>query len=113
MTLCATTFPGTIVWWNDKAYQLQRHRLFETNWDLPARHPCCHIWRTFPVYGHGYPNNMPWFRGAPMAQFARQVMACEWMTRDEFCEAIPPYYTEYIGRQLIKHLNSTSNRRAA
>lgn len=32
---------------------------------------------------------------------ARRAMGIEWMSRDEICEAIPPSYTEWIGRQLL------------
>lgn len=113
LVLCATEFADTTVEWNGQTYQLQRHRGFEANWALPERYPCDHVYKTFPVYGHGQPGNMPWFTGAPMAKFAREVMQTPWMTRDEYCEAIPPYYTEYIGGYLIKHLDSTSKRQAA
>ena len=30
----------------------------------------------------------------------------DWMTREELAEAIPPAYTEYIGKQIIDYLNS-------
>lgn len=33
---------------------------------------------------------------------AREAMGIDWMTRDELAQAIPPAYTEWIGRQLIK-----------
>jgi DNA (cytosine-5)-methyltransferase 1 len=32
--------------------------------------------------------------------FARQVMEIGWTTREELAEAIPPYFTVWIGRQL-------------
>jgi DNA (cytosine-5)-methyltransferase 1 len=32
-------------------------------------------------------------------------MDIDWMTRDELAESIPPYYTEYIGRQLMENLS--------
>ncbi len=28
----------------------------------------------------------------------------DWMSRSELAEAIPPVYTEFIGKQLIKHI---------
>jgi len=32
------------------------------------------------------------------------AMGCEWMTNREGREAIPPAYTEWIGKQLLRHL---------
>ncbi len=32
---------------------------------------------------------------------ARIAMGIDWMTRDELAEAIPPAYTEYIGRRIL------------
>jgi DNA (cytosine-5)-methyltransferase 1 len=33
---------------------------------------------------------------------AAAAMKIDWMTRDEMCQAIPPDYTEYIGRELLR-----------
>jgi Site-specific DNA methylase len=33
-------------------------------------------------------------------RFARRAMGIDWMTRDELTQAIPPAYTEFIGRQM-------------
>jgi DNA (cytosine-5)-methyltransferase 1 len=37
-------------------------------------------------------------------QAGRDALGAQWMTRDELSQAIPPAYTEYIGKQLIAHL---------
>jgi DNA (cytosine-5)-methyltransferase 1 len=36
----------------------------------------------------------------------REAMGIDWMNRDELSEAIPPAYTEHIGRQLLSHLSA-------
>ena len=35
-----------------------------------------------------------------------EAMGIDWMNGDELCEAVPPAYTELIGRALIEHLNT-------
>lgn len=63
--------------------------------------------RTVAVYGHtgGYSKRVAarW-RGSPQ-QFPiaarRLAMGIDWMSNAELCEAIPPAYTEWIGRQLL------------
>lgn len=35
---------------------------------------------------------------------ARSAMGIDWMVRDELSQAIPPAYTEFIGRQIIQCL---------
>lgn len=42
-----------------------------------------------------------------MMKFAPQAMGIDWMNRDELGQAIPPAYTEYIGRALIEQLAPT------
>lgn len=96
--------------------ELQRHRLFETNWDLPQL-ICNHTTRrTIPVYGHGAPGNRPDLRGLNVEDIKRQLMCIDWMNRDELNEAIPPPFTQYVGRQLCRYIEgtrSTRNREAA
>jgi DNA (cytosine-5)-methyltransferase 1 len=49
------------------------------------------------VFGHGghiYHGVESW----------RRAMGIDWMTRDELSQAIPPDYTEWIGKQLMRML---------
>ncbi len=36
--------------------------------------------------------------------YARKVMEIDWMNQAELAQAIPPAYTEYIGKQLMKYI---------
>ena len=92
---------------------VRRHRAFESNvllWGLP----CNHSWQTprfrsldkrrsalASVVGvHGHCNY------AGELQVRRQAMGIDWMSSDELSESIPPAYTEYIGEQLLWHLEA-------
>lgn len=90
---------------------LARHRHFESSLLLFAQ-PCMHLTvpQTIGVYGErpdGRRVSWPQFRltriakGLPEAQ---KVMGIDWMDWDEIKLAIPPAYTEYIGRQIIASL---------
>jgi len=88
---------------------LHRHRLFESNITMFGT-PCSHYWqkprfRTYdkrrngklstvvPVYGHNYQHKI---------ELAKIAMGIDWMDDTEMNEAIPPAYTEYIGKYLLK-----------
>lgn len=45
-------------------------------------------------------------RAAKSIEEAREVMGIDWMNWEEIREAIPPAYTEFIGRQLLDHLRA-------
>jgi DNA (cytosine-5)-methyltransferase 1 len=36
---------------------------------------------------------------------ARAAMGIDWMTKNEINESIPPAYTEYVGRQLLRYIS--------
>ena len=107
--LCGQTFRIGVV----------RHRLFETNWlCLTPLHVRCSgaVQRDLvSVTGHGPPGRH--YRAVTVAghggnsrSFALQTwkdaMGIDWMTRDEWTQAIPPAYTEYIGRALMQVLGA-------
>jgi DNA (cytosine-5)-methyltransferase 1 len=109
--ICGTMF--------DPPMEIQRHRLFETNWPLaPPMWPCRH-----KLNGRDrYPGGRSRQRTGSSRGFVRatveigswdiplsvqqEAMGIDWMTLEELSEAIPPAYTELIGAQLLAHINA-------
>lgn len=105
--------------------ELRRHRLFEIK-PSPLFVPSCnHGWRqrVIGVYGghgrdrrrirpatgaaidtHGGRSNRDGTQQFSTAE-RREAMGIDWMTGNELSQAIPPAYTEWIGRQLLAALN--------
>jgi DNA (cytosine-5)-methyltransferase 1 len=89
--------------------QVRRHRLFESSLPLVAP-PCRHDLQPNPVgvYGDGG----AWVRVAPggggrkvVGKDAADAMGIDWTTTQHgLAQAVPPAYTEHIGRQLIAQL---------
>ena len=95
----------------DPAMNIRRHRLFETNWKLePPQWPCRHKLTApgrFKSSSTRRPNSRATIEiGAWDEPLARQqeAMGIDWMTLEELSESIPPAYTEFIGAQLLAHL---------
>lgn len=110
MRLC-----GSMFGLGAKGAQLRRHREFETNWFaappwvLHGPGPCRHSSPTIGIYGEGcrdsrrkYDKTIPEFT----VEDGRLAMGMPWATLAEICEAIPPAYTRFIGRQLIAHVEA-------
>jgi DNA (cytosine-5)-methyltransferase 1 len=89
---------------------LRRERWFETSWgDFAFMTPHHHPYPVVSVVGHGTPS---WVReqlgyNPTIAQY-RAAMGIDWMNRNELSLAIPPAYTEYVGRQLAAHLKAAA-----
>lgn len=81
---------------------LRRHRLFETSFPIPQP-SCNHKGVAVGVYGHGGHTGK---HRMLYRQEASEAMQIDWMNRDEMCQAIPPAYTEYIGKYMIEQINS-------
>lgn len=91
--------------------RVRRHRLFESPVFMFGL-GCAHRQQGRPVgvlnwgrWGHQIPN------GGRMAESlgdAQDAMGIDWMNRRELAEAIPPAYTEFIGRQLLEYITAAA-----
>lgn len=105
LVLCGTMFPGL---------RVLRHRLFESNLLLTApphgKHP--HVYTLDKRKAHfGKLDQDTAFvqvtgGGNCSKANAAAAMGIDWMTKDELNEAIPPAYTEYLGRQLLAQVQA-------
>lgn len=104
VTVCGSAVGLPVVTCRDGvSRQVRRHRLFETS--FPVLVPeCQHRFEALGVYGNGPWNNNDKSRRRGgyqgTADERRKGMDIDWMNRDEVAQAIPPAYTELIGRQL-------------
>jgi DNA (cytosine-5)-methyltransferase 1 len=102
ITLCGEMFGLRVI----------RHRLFESNIELEQPQHIKHRGRV-AGWRHGEKFDGPYFAvygnggGKGTLQEWRDAMGMPWcQTKLEIAEAIPPAYTEYIGKQLSSHLDS-------
>ncbi|MBZ5501257.1 MAG: DNA cytosine methyltransferase [Acidobacteriia bacterium] len=104
VVLCGTMFPEL---------RVLRHRLFEANFEIVPpphkKHPKVHTfdrrkshfgktdeWKDFVQVTGG---------GNCTIAAAREAMGIDWMTKNEINESIPPAYTRFIGRELLRQLS--------
>jgi DNA (cytosine-5)-methyltransferase 1 len=74
---------------------VRRHRWFETSWSgIQLTTPCDHR------------GLLPFMHKGERAY--ADAMGCGWMTNREAREAVPPVFTEYIGAQLLAHLEAAA-----
>lgn len=96
----------------------QRKRLFESNITLALPEKKMKRHKT-PTAGNGVGED-GWISicgsGGVRGMNAKQIVlywgfalgGIDWMTRAELAEAIPPAYTEFLGKQLVAHLDSVA-----
>jgi len=88
--------------------KIQRHRNFETSW-LMFQPRCAHRKgeRPYTITGKGDTNEGNYKHSRhPAKADGPALMGMPWATWEEVTQAIPPAYTEYIGRELLKVLES-------
>lgn len=104
--LCGTMFPEL---------RVIRHRLFEANWHLVApphgKHPLVY---TMDKRKAHYGKLNEWTSpvqvtggGNCSKAAAADAMGMDWATKHGLNEAIPPAYTQFIGRQLLAHIEAS------
>lgn len=108
--LCGSMF-GLGAMCDDTFHQLRRHREFACSFYFLMSLRCRHIGRPVGVYGNGGAHrkhkNRPGINGFTGTAVERRcAMGINWMSRYELSQAIPPAYTEYLGRQLRNHLRN-------
>ncbi len=112
---------GTMFALGCEGAELRRHRLFECSFSLlfpECRHGQSETLgvygghlrnrrraRTIGIHGEGCRDSRRKFdKGVPdfNVEQGRQAMGIEWMTIAELCQAIPPAYSEFIGRAALE-----------
>ena len=95
---------GSMFGLGSQGYQLRRHRIFESNvWFFPPA-MCAHQGQALPVYGHAGGSSKRDGLKFPGTDAWREGMGIDWMTGNELSQAIPPAYTEWIGKHLMAAL---------
>jgi DNA (cytosine-5)-methyltransferase 1 len=114
--LCGTMFDLTAVDDDGTVLHLKRHRKFESSEFLYLPRPCYH------------PRGVQWagaYGGArrdkreardvrrggyvpPSLDVLQRLIGIDWADERGLFQAIPPAYTEFIGRQLIAHLEAAA-----
>jgi len=94
--------------------EVRRHRLFESNVMLLS--PGCQHGKAAPVGVYGNKDSAGTARVRPSGksrgakavsvEHAREVMEMPWATWHGCTQAIPPAYTEFIGRQLLDQITT-------
>lgn len=110
--LCGTMFDAGVPDTQSGGLRVIRHRLFESNVPLVApehdrKHPLVHT-KDKRKRHYGLCDEDTCFvqvtgGGNSTVAAARDAMGIPWMTKKELNEAIPPAYTEYIGRQVFDY----------
>lgn len=92
--------------------RVKRHRWFECSHVLMSP-PCPsgHVGEWYHVSGNGSCRRTRTNSKSPRREpagidHARQVMGIDWMPMTSLSQAIPPAYTEYIGKQLLAQLKA-------
>ena len=106
----APMFPDAVLCGSMFGLRVRRHRWFETSMHRAIFPPasCDHSGPITGVYGnpHGAGGAYRGMLPGDLENWSRE-MGIDWMDVTEIRQAIPPAYTEFIGRQLLDYLHAT------
>ncbi len=103
---------GSMFGLSNDHFELRRHRLFESS--QPLKQPSCRHLRGRAVVGFygdhaqirnrrpGSKDRGTQLDGRRAQSLAADLMKVDWMNWKEVCQAIPPAYSEFIGRQALQ-----------
>lgn len=114
LRLCWTEFnePGSVLDDDGTPLQMYRHRLFESNVDLLMGNGGCRHHPDVQVAGSyggarrdkDEARNIRHGGYVPSLPVMRELLGTPWMSEKGCFLSIPPAYTEYLGAQLLAHL---------
>jgi DNA (cytosine-5)-methyltransferase 1 len=97
---CGVLLCGTMFGLGVERGELRRHRIFESS--FPIGQPVCrHKRRAVGVYGHGGRSGK---HRMLYRKEAAEAMQMPWSDRDGMTQAIPPAYSEWIGKYALMDL---------
>lgn len=96
--LCGTNF-GLLV---------ARHRYFESNLPLTGHTTCDHRGKSLVTVLTKSCRRIGDMRGPSSHAIGKVAMGVDWMTQFELGEAIPPHFSEYLGRQIVPRLKAAN-----
>lgn len=113
LRLCGSEFGLTAADTDGRPLRLERHRLFESNVFLYGNGGCRHDKRVqvAGVYGGGsddprYAKEVRRGGYTPPKPIAAVLLGIDWMTLHGLQQSVPPAYTEWIGAQLLAHIEN-------
>jgi DNA (cytosine-5)-methyltransferase 1 len=103
----APSHSGVVLCGSMFGLDVERHRTFETSHLILLDRHCKHSGRSLTVTGH----SPYWWDGGKRTQATvaeiNEAMGIDWMSRREIVQAVPPAYTEWVGAQLMVHLEAS------
>lgn len=100
ITLCGSMFDELLP-------RLHRHRLFESNVTLRSPGRCRHDMThdVLSVIGHSEQGRSGRRGDCWGIEARRQAMGIDWTSQNGLSQAIPPLYTEHIGKQMMEQIS--------